>query len=260
LAAGFLRAVVFFRAVVFLAAGFLRAVVFFRAAVFLAAGFLRAVVFFRVVAFLRVALLALLLLAGIAITFLIVGFRLIHTIEVRSPEMGGEAQLRTAACQGGRVLVTLEPLGEQTGGSSRSCPRPRRRGPPGFLAFFVWGPAARVGANFGHKGRPGSGTKGDREGARHVPDVRRLWRSAGRRYGQTDPSRPAGGDTPPLRDPHGRTARDALGFRRARDVRRLLLSVLLRGGGGRPQARLPEAGVRLAPPAAEPHGRSSRWT
>jgi hypothetical protein len=88
LAAGFLRAVVVFRAVVFLAAGFLRAVVFFRAAVFLAAGFLRAVVFFRVVAFLRVALLALLLLAGIAITFLIVGFRLIHTIEVRSPEMG----------------------------------------------------------------------------------------------------------------------------------------------------------------------------
>jgi hypothetical protein len=82
LAAGFLRVVVFFRAAVFLAAGFLRA------AVFLAAGFLRAVVFFRVVAFLRVALLALLLLAGIAITFLIEGFSPIHTIEARSPEMG----------------------------------------------------------------------------------------------------------------------------------------------------------------------------
>jgi hypothetical protein len=73
LAAGFLRAV-FFRVVAFLAAGFLRAV-FFRVVAFLAAGFLRAV-FFRAAVFLRVALLvraaALLLLAGIAITFLIV--------------------------------------------------------------------------------------------------------------------------------------------------------------------------------------------
>jgi hypothetical protein len=68
-AAGFLRAAVFFRVVAFLAAGFLRVVAF------LAAGFLRAV-FFRAAVFLRVALLvraaALLLLAGIAITFLIV--------------------------------------------------------------------------------------------------------------------------------------------------------------------------------------------
>jgi hypothetical protein len=85
LAAGFLRAAVFFRVVAFLAAGFLRVVaflaagflraVFFRVVAFLAAGFLRAV-FFRAAVFLRVALLvraaALLLLAGIAITFLIV--------------------------------------------------------------------------------------------------------------------------------------------------------------------------------------------
>ena len=68
----------------FLAAGFLRAAVFFRAAVFLAAGFLRAAVFFRAAVFLRVALLvpaaALLLLAGIAITFLIVGNNPTHTM------------------------------------------------------------------------------------------------------------------------------------------------------------------------------------
>jgi len=83
LAAGFLRAAVFFRVVAFLAAGFLRAAVFFRVVAFLAAGFLRpagrrtATVFFRAAVFLRVALLvraaALLFLAGIAITFLIVG-------------------------------------------------------------------------------------------------------------------------------------------------------------------------------------------
>jgi hypothetical protein len=66
-----------------LAAGFLWAAVFFRVVAFLAAGFLRAAVFFRVVAFLRVVLLALLLLAGIAITFLIVGINRIHTIEAR---------------------------------------------------------------------------------------------------------------------------------------------------------------------------------
>jgi hypothetical protein len=76
LAAGLLRVVAFFRVVAFLAAGFLRVVAFFRVVVFLAAGFLRVVAFFRVVAFLRVALLvraaALLLLAGIATTFLIV--------------------------------------------------------------------------------------------------------------------------------------------------------------------------------------------
>src|SRR6266540_3597478 len=52
LAAGFLRAAVFLRVVVFLAAGFLRAAVFLRVVVFLAAGFLRAAVFLRVVAFL----------------------------------------------------------------------------------------------------------------------------------------------------------------------------------------------------------------
>jgi hypothetical protein len=62
--------------VAFLAAGFLRAAVFFRVVAFLAAGFLRAAglrtatVFFRAAVFLRVALLvraaALLLLAGIA--------------------------------------------------------------------------------------------------------------------------------------------------------------------------------------------------
>jgi hypothetical protein len=111
LAAGFLRAAVFFRVVVFLAAGFLRAAVFFRVVVFLAAGFLRAAVFFRVVAFLRVALLALLFLAGIAITFLIEGFSPIHTIEVRSPEMGARHNFVRPPCQGGRVLVTLEPFG-----------------------------------------------------------------------------------------------------------------------------------------------------
>src|SRR5918994_315666 len=144
LAAGFLRAAVFFRVVVFLAAGFLRAVVFFRAAVFLAAGFLRAVVFLaagflRVAVFLRAALLALLLLAGIAITFLIVGSAPIHTIEVRSPEMGARHNFVRPPCQGGRVLVTLEPLGEQIGGGSRAGPQPRRRGPPGVLVFVVWG-------------------------------------------------------------------------------------------------------------------------
>jgi len=72
LAAGFLRAAVFFPAVAFLAVGFLRAAVFFRPA-----GLRTATVFFRAAVFLRVALLvraaALLLLAGIAITFLIVG-------------------------------------------------------------------------------------------------------------------------------------------------------------------------------------------
>ena len=87
LAAGFLRTAVFFRVAVFLAAGFLRAAVFFRVVAFLAAGFLRAAVFFRAAVFLRVALLvraaALLLLAGIAITFLIVGNNSAHTIEAR---------------------------------------------------------------------------------------------------------------------------------------------------------------------------------
>ena len=94
LAAGFLRAAVFFRVVAFLAAGFLRAAVFFRVVAFLAAGFLRAAVFFRCNrrlpggGFLRVALLVLLLLAGIAITFLIVGispFILSRRGEVPSP-------------------------------------------------------------------------------------------------------------------------------------------------------------------------------
>jgi hypothetical protein len=76
------RAVVFFGVVAFLAAGFLRAAAFFRTAAFLAAVFFRpaglrtATVFFRAAVFLRVALLvraaALLLLAGIAITFPIV--------------------------------------------------------------------------------------------------------------------------------------------------------------------------------------------
>jgi len=85
LAAGFLRAAVFLRVVAFLAAGFLRAAVFLRVVAFLAAGFLRVVAFlaavflraaglrtatvvFRAAVFLRVALLVLLLLAGIAIT------------------------------------------------------------------------------------------------------------------------------------------------------------------------------------------------
>ena len=72
-------AAVFLRVVAFLAAGFLRAAVFLRVVAFLAAGFLRAAglrtatVVFRAAVFLRVALLVLLLLAGIAITFLIVG-------------------------------------------------------------------------------------------------------------------------------------------------------------------------------------------
>jgi hypothetical protein len=79
LATGFLRAAVFLRVVVFLAAGFLRAAVFLRVVVFLAAGFLRAAglrsvtAVFRAAVFLRVALFVLPLLAGIAITFLIVG-------------------------------------------------------------------------------------------------------------------------------------------------------------------------------------------
>ena len=101
LAAGFLRVAVFFRVVAFfrvvdfLAAGFLRVAVFFRVVAFLAAGFLAAV-FFRVVAFLRVALLvraaALLFLAGIAITFLIVGNNPIqyHRGAVRYPKSGGK--------------------------------------------------------------------------------------------------------------------------------------------------------------------------
>ncbi|MGH2659995.1 MAG: hypothetical protein ACRDHS_10120, partial [Actinomycetota bacterium] len=96
LAAGFLRAAAF-RVVAFLAAGFLRAAAFFRTVAFLAAVFFRpaglrtATVFFRAV-FLRVALLvratALVLLAGIAITFPIVGDNRIHTIGVRCPERG----------------------------------------------------------------------------------------------------------------------------------------------------------------------------
>ena len=81
LAAGFLRVAVFFRVVAFLAAGFLRVAVFFRPA-----GLRTATVFFRAV-FLRVALLvraaALVLLAGIAITFPIVGDNRIHTIGAR---------------------------------------------------------------------------------------------------------------------------------------------------------------------------------
>jgi hypothetical protein len=70
----------------------LRVAVFFRTAAFVAAAFFRpaglrtATVFFRAV-FLRVALLvraaALVLLAGIAITFPIVGDNRIHTIEAR---------------------------------------------------------------------------------------------------------------------------------------------------------------------------------
>jgi hypothetical protein len=81
-AAGFLRAAVFFRVVAFLAAGFLRAAVFFRVVAFLAAGFLRAAVFFLVVALL-VRTAALLFLAGIAITFLIMGNNPTHTIDAR---------------------------------------------------------------------------------------------------------------------------------------------------------------------------------
>ena len=87
-----LRVAVFFRVVAFLAAGFLRVAVFFRTAAFVAAVFFRpaglrtATVFFRAV-FLRVALLvraaALVLLAGIAITFPIVGDNRIHTIGAR---------------------------------------------------------------------------------------------------------------------------------------------------------------------------------
>jgi hypothetical protein len=89
LAAGFLRATFFLRVVAFLAAGFLRAAVFLRVVAFLAAGFFRAAglrtatVVFRAAVFLRVALLVLLLLAGIAITFLIEGISPIHTIEAR---------------------------------------------------------------------------------------------------------------------------------------------------------------------------------
>src|SRR6266511_1836097 len=72
------RAAVFLRVVAFLAAGFFRA-----------AGLRAATVVFRAAVFLRVALLALLLLAGITITFLIVGISPIHTIEaVRCPERG----------------------------------------------------------------------------------------------------------------------------------------------------------------------------
>ena len=92
LVAGFLRVAVFFRVVAFLVAGFLRVAVFFRTAAFVAAVFFRpaglrtATVFFRAV-FLRVALLvraaALVLLAGIAITFPIVGDNCIHTIGAR---------------------------------------------------------------------------------------------------------------------------------------------------------------------------------
>jgi hypothetical protein len=55
-----------------LAAGFFRA-----------AGLRTATVVFRAAVFLRVALLVLLLLAGIAITFLIEGISPIHTIEAR---------------------------------------------------------------------------------------------------------------------------------------------------------------------------------
>ena len=61
-----------------LAAGFLRAAVFFRPA-----GLRTATVFFRAAVFLRVALLLLLLLAGIAVTFLIVAISPIHTIKAR---------------------------------------------------------------------------------------------------------------------------------------------------------------------------------
>src|SRR5215211_6349486 len=94
LAAGFLRAAVFLRVVAFLAAGFLRAAVFLRVVGFLAAGFLRAAglrtatVVFRAAVFLRVALLVLFLLAGIAITFLIVGIspHSYHRGAVRCPE------------------------------------------------------------------------------------------------------------------------------------------------------------------------------
>jgi len=100
LAAGFLWAAVFFRVVAFLVAGFLRAAAFFRTAAFLAAVFFRpaglrtATVFFRAAVFLRVALLvraaALLLLAGIAITFPIVGRQphSYHRGAVRYPERG----------------------------------------------------------------------------------------------------------------------------------------------------------------------------
>jgi hypothetical protein len=98
LAAGFLRAVFF-----------LRVVAFFRAGALLAAGFLRAAVFFRVVAFLRVALLvraaALLFLAGIAITFLIVGNNPIqyHRGAVRHPKMGGRIEASASGITASRV-------------------------------------------------------------------------------------------------------------------------------------------------------------
>jgi len=79
LAAGFLRVADFFRVVAFLAAGFLRVADFFRVVAFLAAGFLRAAVFLRVALLVRAAVL--LLRAGTAITFLIVGDNTIHTME-----------------------------------------------------------------------------------------------------------------------------------------------------------------------------------
>jgi hypothetical protein len=85
--------------VAFLAAGFLRAAVFFRVVAFLAAGFLRAV--FRAAVFLRAALLVLLLLAGMAITLLILGISPIHTIEARS---GAPKRGRIGASLCGYVL------------------------------------------------------------------------------------------------------------------------------------------------------------
>src|SRR4030095_15143552 len=100
--------------VAFLAAGFLRVVAF------LAAGFLRAAVFFRVVAFLAAGLsvraAVLLLLAGIAITFLIVGNKSIHTIEAHGrPRNEGRIgqpgrPVPSSRCQVGSVKAHSEPV------------------------------------------------------------------------------------------------------------------------------------------------------
>jgi hypothetical protein len=115
------RAVVFFGVVAFLAAGFLRAGAFFRTAAFLAAvfrpaGLRTATVFFRAAVFLRVALLvraaALLLLAGIAITFPIVG-RQPHSYH-RGAARDRSGRRRVRLSTGSRVEVDRQPRAGQT--------------------------------------------------------------------------------------------------------------------------------------------------
>jgi hypothetical protein len=138
-------------------------------------------------------------------------------------------------------------------------PRPRSRGPPGFLAFLRLGACcagrrqlrAQRAPRVGHKGRPG----------RCAPCPGCATSVA---FGR--PSVRSDGSVPASRRRHSTSARstwpNSAGCARVSAGSGCSTTSSLGSsprGRGAPQARLPEAGGRLGPPAAGPHGRSSRW-